>query len=53
MQIRKLLFLAFVLALLIAGGLWLRNEARIDSCLDRGGRWNEERQMCEGVSSLS
>jgi hypothetical protein len=49
MQTRKLLFWTFVLALLVAGGLWLRNEAQIDSCLDRGGSWDKERQMCEGA----
>jgi hypothetical protein len=51
MQIKKLLFWTFVLALLVAGGLWLRTQVRIDICLDRGGRWNKERQMCEGAAS--
>lgn len=47
---RKLLLVAFVLALLVVVGLWLRNEGQIDSCLDRGGKWDEERQMCEGAT---
>lgn len=50
MKTRKILFGAFVLALLVAGGLWLRNEMQIDSCLDRGGRWDQERQICEGAT---
>lgn len=50
MKIRKLLLGVFVLALLVAVGLWLRNEVRIDSCLDRGGRWDKEGQMCEGTT---
>ena len=49
MKTRKFLLGAFVLALLVAVGLWLRNEVRIDSCLDRGGRWDQERQMCDGA----
>jgi hypothetical protein len=51
MQIKKLLFWTFVLALLLAGGLWLWTQVRIDSCLDRGGSWDKERQMCEGAAS--
>ena len=50
MKTRKILFGALVLALLVAGGLWLRNEMQIDSCLDRGGRWDQERQICEGAT---
>ena len=50
MKSRKLLPGAFVIAVLVAIGLWLRNEVRIDSCLDRGGRWDKERQMCEGAT---
>jgi len=50
MKTRKILLGASVLALLIAAGVWLRNEVRIDSCLDRGGRWDIERQMCEGAT---
>ena len=50
MKTRKRLLGAFVLALMVAVGLWLRDEVRIDSCLDRGGRWDKERQMCEGAT---
>jgi hypothetical protein len=51
MKIRKLLLWSFVLALLLAVSLWLRNEARIDSCLDRGGRWDQEQERCEGAAA--
>lgn len=50
MQTKKLLLWAFLLAFLVVLGLWLRTEMRIDSCLDRGGRWDENRQMCEGAT---
>ena len=50
MKTRKLLLGAFLLAFLVAVGLWLRNEVRIDSCLDRSGRWDKERQTCEGAT---
>ena len=36
--------------LLVATGFWLRSEIRIDSCLDRGGRWDEAKRMCEGAT---
>jgi len=53
MKTRNILPGAFVLALLVAVGLWLQNEVRIDSCLDRGGRWDEERRMCEEATAYN
>lgn len=39
--------------LLIVGlscaALWLRQEWKIDSCLDKGGRWNYPQAVCEGA----
>lgn len=49
MKTRKLLRVTVLLVLLVAVGLWLRNELGIDSCLDRGGSWDKERQMCVGA----
>lgn len=49
MNSRKLVLGAFVLALLAAVGLWLRHETLIDSCLDLGGRWDKNGQVCEGT----
>jgi hypothetical protein len=52
MPLRKILILAVVLILLIAGGIWLRKQLQIDGCLDAGGRWNYEEGGCEtGVSN--
>jgi hypothetical protein len=42
--------MAVVLAVVAALALWLRHELRIDSCLDRGGRWNNELSACEGAT---
>lgn len=49
MKLKKLLLGMLVFSVLVAVGLWLRNEVRIDSCFDRGGRWDKEGQMCEGA----
>jgi hypothetical protein len=43
-------FLVLLAAVLIAAGLWGKRELSIDSCLDRGGRWNYEVAACEGAS---
>lgn len=43
-------FLVLLAAALIAAGLWFQRELSIDSCLDRGGRWNYEADVCEGAS---
>lgn len=42
--------LAGLVAALIAAGLWVKRELSIDSCLDRGGRWNYELVTCEGAT---
>ncbi|WP_166642746.1 hypothetical protein [Methylocaldum gracile] len=47
MSLRKIIILAVVLILLMAGGIWLRKQLQIDSCLDAGGRWNYEEGVCE------
>lgn len=26
---------------------FLRNELKMDACLDRGGRWNEQSNLCD------
>jgi len=43
-------FLVLLAAVLIAAGVWIKRELSIDSCLDRGGRWNYEAAVCEGAS---
>ena len=36
-----------VLALILAGGLWLYRFIQIDGCLDRGGRWDYTKSTCD------
>jgi hypothetical protein len=50
----KRIFMFLVLALLatalLAAGLWLRREIAIDTCLDRGGAWNQVTGACVGAT---
>jgi alkylhydroperoxidase/carboxymuconolactone decarboxylase family protein YurZ len=39
-----------MIAILATLGLWLQTEMQIDGCLDRGGKWDEHRQQCEGAA---
>jgi hypothetical protein len=34
---------------LIAVAMWYRRQVSIDSCLDRGGRWDYQSSLCEGA----
>ena len=43
-------FLVLLVVVLIAAGMWATRELSIDSCLDRGGRWNYEIAACEGAT---
>lgn len=49
MKTKNILLGALVLALLVAVSLWSQNVVRIDSCLDGGGRWDQDQQICEGI----
>jgi hypothetical protein len=44
--------LRYVLLLLLAAALasWMRGCVRIDTCLDRGGAWNDKLGVCDGAS---
>lgn len=44
----KLVLLVFILALL---PLWYRECVVVDSCLDRGGSWDREAEICKGPRS--
>jgi hypothetical protein len=49
-KLKNALFVAGVIAVVaIVAGLWISHELTIDSCLDRGGRWNGELRSCEGA----
>jgi len=52
MRPRRLALFIFVLSALLMLGLWVRNEMKTDRCLDRGGKWDERRQICEGAVEL-
>ncbi|MET0859029.1 MAG: hypothetical protein ABWY27_19940 [Telluria sp.] len=49
---KKSKILAFVLGVLVISGIgiWVVREMRVDSCLDRGGRWNAGNSACEGAT---
>ncbi len=46
----KLKIIVGIITVFLLGYLflpWARNFLAVDSCLDRGGRWNEEINECE------
>ena len=48
---RKLAVGAVIVALVLAAGLWLKREIAIDSCLDLGGRWDYQADVCDKGNS--
>lgn len=38
---------AVLVACVTVEGPWLVRQIRIDGCLDRGGRWGDQRDACE------
>lgn len=38
-----------VLIVVLIAGRWLQVTLQIDSCLDDGGRWDYEKNHCEGA----
>ena len=46
MKRRTVLVLAALFICVVAAGWWIRNELRIDSCLDNGGRWAADQSAC-------
>ena len=39
----------FLVAVVFA--FWVRSCVRVDTCLDRGGAWDYEEEMCVGASN--
>ena len=47
---KSVVFKVAVTLAVAAVSLWLWQELRVDSCLDRGRRWNYEISSCEGAT---
>jgi len=45
--VKKALFIALVISLLVLAARIARDYFPVDRCLDRGGRWNEASHECE------
>jgi hypothetical protein len=50
-KVTKVVVGAVIASLCLAAGLWLKREIAIDSCLDLGGRWNYQADVCETEKS--
>jgi hypothetical protein len=50
MKKREIAFIVVALLAVVILCLWARQELRIDSCLDRGGRWNSVTSACEAAT---
>lgn len=50
MKQSKVITLILVALALFALAVWVGHELTVDSCLDRGGRWNRELSTCEGAT---
>ena len=46
-KITRFVLCVLSLVLLVIFGYWLKGFLKIDSCLDRGGRWNYDTATCE------
>jgi hypothetical protein len=44
---KSLVLLLVVAVVLLAFGLWFRRFMQVDACLDSGGRWNYDSNICE------
>jgi hypothetical protein len=47
MRIRTALFVFVVGVALVAGFLWARRQIQVDTCLDSGGRFDNESGRCD------
>ncbi len=47
MKSKKIFILILTVIYLIAIFIYLKREVAIDKCLDNGGRWNYEKNVCE------
>ena len=47
MKLRKKIVIALAFVAVIIIGFYLYNFMKIDSCLDNGGKWNYQRDVCD------
>jgi hypothetical protein len=45
-----LAIMAIILVVLICGVIWIDHQLEIDTCMDNGGRWDGEKNMCSFVN---
>jgi len=43
----RMILVAIALAVAAAVAWWVARQLSIDGCLDRGGRWDYERSLCD------
>jgi len=46
MKMKKKISLGLALILLIVFLFWMKGCEDVDRCLDRGGRWDDEKNIC-------
>jgi len=49
---KKYIFLGITVVIFIAG-FWLRGQIQIDTCLDKGGKWDYEKKECISANLTS
>ncbi len=47
MKHKRMVLVVVAIAFFVLLSIGIRHYFRIDSCLDGGGRWNDERSACE------
>lgn len=47
MKNRKYIYVPILALCVLFFGIWLKGCLNVDSCLDSGGRWNYEKNICE------
>jgi hypothetical protein len=46
-MVKRIIMAVVVAAILLIAAIWLGRSLRIDACLDGGGRWDYEKNICE------
>jgi hypothetical protein len=48
MKEMKVAWIVAALVMMTVASLWLHRVSQIDTCLDNGGRWRSQMDLCEG-----